>query len=212
MAKLTQEESDFLSQHDIHISRVFDATGLRTKDWKQRMKDLGKMIAVGTSPCDGGGHTMRTKYGHCAICNPAALAFLRRYSETAYVYVAGSKSLRRVKVGFASDIERRMMTLNQLGYGDSSDWECIYWTHTEGAGRKEHEAQLALSVYASPTSYLRDGTWVDCLEVFACDGATAVAALQNAVSKPLKTWTNHKIASFDFENITGGQFIRRGPQ
>ena len=74
------------------MSEVFDATGMRQKDYRDVLKVLEKRIAIGVTLCLQGGQTMRDRAGRCVQCNPAAIAFERRFDQEAYVYIAGCNS------------------------------------------------------------------------------------------------------------------------
>lgn len=116
MTELTKEQTTFLTKHNTAVGSVFDATGLGKNDYRKLMKDLGKTVAIGVTPCKKGNHAMRTRSGHCIQCNPASLAFQKRHSMNGYVYIAGSLELSVIKVGLASDVEERMKSLNRLNY------------------------------------------------------------------------------------------------
>jgi hypothetical protein len=70
---------------------------MKTWEWKQQMKGLGKLVAFGVYPCAAKGHTLRTRAGHCIQCNTANLSYLKRMNESADVYVAWSKGSKLVK-------------------------------------------------------------------------------------------------------------------
>jgi len=44
-------------------------------------------------------HRLRTRAGHCVQCDIKKLAFLRRHTKPAFVYIAGSLSGRVLKIG-----------------------------------------------------------------------------------------------------------------
>src|SRR6202161_4571783 len=104
MATLTKEQLDFLYKHEVPLSRVGDATGMRTAEYQKCMKELDLWLAIGVRACKSAGHTLRTRAGHCAQCNTANLAFLRRYEDKGTVYVAQSHAIALTKVGAASDV------------------------------------------------------------------------------------------------------------
>ncbi len=51
MSKLTKEQSAFLAKHNTPISSVFDASGMGKSDYRAAMKELGKTVAIGVTPC-----------------------------------------------------------------------------------------------------------------------------------------------------------------
>ena len=64
MTKLTDSQTKFLGTQGIPLSQVFDATGMKSSEYKQIMKDIGMVVAIGVTPCDASGHTLRTR--HCS--------------------------------------------------------------------------------------------------------------------------------------------------
>lgn len=72
LAKLTKEQKAFLDRVGVPLSRVFDASGMRTAEYKQAMRDLGMWVAYGASPCEAEGHTLRSRTGHCVQCKDFA--------------------------------------------------------------------------------------------------------------------------------------------
>ena len=51
MAKLSKTQLAFIAKMDLKIHELFDASGLRTGEWKLQMKELGKLVAFGVKPC-----------------------------------------------------------------------------------------------------------------------------------------------------------------
>jgi hypothetical protein len=211
MTLLTSKDKEFLQKHKISIGSVFDATGLGKKDYRVIMKSLNKTIAIGVTPCRRYGHQLRSRSGHCVQCNTANLAFQNRFSENGYVYIAGSQSLKLIKVGFASDFAQRMTTLNSLGYGGVNDWEILYWVNTQDAGQIEYEVHVSLREFASPTSYIRGNDEVDCLETFSCNIHVAIKAIKTLTSSDAKCWSNTaKLDQYDIKSRSGDNFVRKG--
>jgi hypothetical protein len=210
LATLTQKQRSFLEENGISIGSVFDATGLGPKEYHAEMDALGKSVAIGVTECARGGHSMRTRAGHCVFCNPTALAFQERWTQQAFVYLAGSLTLKVVKVGFATHVENRITSLNSLHYAGGTDWVLLYWAETKNAGRHEYETHKILSAYASPRTYTREGRKIDCLETFACDAPRALEALRKTVSTISKEWVDEEaINAYLFESVTGGSFVRK---
>lgn len=211
MAVLTDEQAGFLKHHKISLGSVFDATGLGRNDYRAAMKLLGKDVAIGVTPCQKGGHSLRSRSGHCVQCNSASLAFQKRYSDTGYVYVAGSRALQVLKVGFTTDIPQRISSLVSFGYAGASDWECLHWAECENAGKVEFDVHSALAVYAAPTAYIRDGKQVNCLETFSCGIETVVTALNRILRRPKSEWSfRDNWHLYNFESKTGSSFHRTG--
>ena len=101
------------------------------------MRELDKEVAIGVTPCQLFGHTMRTRSGHCAQCNTHTFAFRRRFNKANYIYIAlsGNKSL--LKIGVSNNPFSRISTLNSMGYGGACDWIMEWSEYCEKAGRVE---------------------------------------------------------------------------
>jgi hypothetical protein len=202
MTQLTSEQLIFLRHHKISLSDVFDAAGLRTKDYKEAMKLLGMSIAIGVSPCGVRGHTMRTRAGHCVQCNPAAITFLKRYEQTAYVYIAGSEEARFLKIGFSEDPSARVEHLNKLCYA-AFDWKPLFYVSCAKAGKVEHEVHRKLEKYAVRNfAYVRGDRDVTCFELFSCGYKTALNSVASILNVEVMRhgWENtNSVARYNFE-------------
>src|SRR5690554_630136 len=120
MSTLGANEEAFVARHRISPLKLFDATGLTSREYKLVMKDLGKTFAFGVSPCRNG-HALKTRHGHCVMCDPAKIAFAQRHSNEGFVYIFGSLSEKVLKVGVTSDVDQRIRSLNYFSYGGASD-------------------------------------------------------------------------------------------
>lgn len=199
MPDLTKSQEAFLARHNISNSSVLDARGLKPKTYKSIMRELEKIAAFGVTPCKKNGHRLRNRSGHCLQCNPAALAFQARHTKTGYVYVAGSQNLRLIKIGFSSDVDRRMESLNHLNYADTSDWACLYWISSEAAGKLEFESQKIVKPFLKPSSYNRDGRTVKCLETFACGAKHAIETIEALAPESSASWHDTpKLSEYEF--------------
>ena len=107
MADLTRDQIDFLYSQEIPLSHVFDATGMRKVDYAKVMKDAGFSFAYGTTPCAKGGHSLRTRQGHCIQCSTSVISYQTRYRAPGYVYIAGSPGARLLKIGTTDELDRR---------------------------------------------------------------------------------------------------------
>lgn len=209
--KLTNEQMEFLKEQGISLGSVFDAGGvLSRREYRQEMQALGKVVAIGVTPCAREKHQLRTRSGHCAICNPDTLRFQERWWEEAFVYIAGSQSARVLKVGFASEVASRITSLNLLGYAGVGDWKALYWVKTENAGHKEHAAHVRLQDHACPRKYTKAGREVDCLETFGCNANAAISVVRSVANPLIEEWVNSRIIHrYQFESISGGRFVRK---
>jgi len=183
MTKPTEDQLSFLRSQNIPLSRVYDATGMSTKRYKQEMHRLDMEVAIGVTPCKKSGHTMRTRAGHCVQCGTHNIAFLRRFHEENYVYVASSKEGNFIKVGTAEDTDAREKSLNYFRYGGVSDWVIRYKVFCKFAGRVEQKVHDVLSRHCIHRSYKKQGHIVDCQELFNCCVANAVAAIESYLTK-----------------------------
>ena len=181
MATLTDFQIDFLRSQRIPLSRVFDASGLKQSEYRKVMSELSLPIAYGVGPCAAAGHTLRTRAGHCAQCNTAVIAFMRRNDETASVYVAQSPSAGLVKVGLASDTAARIASLRRLGYGGVSDWQLRQQRTCARAGFVEFTVHAALEPWRARRTYSRDGSLVECRELFGCSTEDAMFAVDRVI-------------------------------
>lgn len=201
MSAISEDQLAFLDSQGIPLGRVFDATGMRKSEYKAAMKTLDMVLAIGVSPCDKGGHTIRTRHGHCAQCNPAVIAFQNRYSQRGYVYIAGSRTHQLIKIGYALDVLNRMKSLNYFGYGGTNDWLWLHAFDVYNGGRIEHEAQLYLRGARFPTSYKRDGILVDCLETFKYPHEDAEKTIRYFCKNACNYYRNDEAISY-YSNLT----------
>ena len=182
MARVTTAQRRFLEHHQIPLVRVFDATGMRRTDYQLQMSALGKLVAIGVTPCSRAGHMMRTVAGHCAECNPAGFAFLLRYDSPGEVYVAKTGQGQFVKVGSAINALARMRSLNNYRYGGVEDWRIEFCEASSTAGRIEFAAHQILSKLAVAGTYFKEGRDIECREIFICSVAVAVQAVRVAIT------------------------------
>lgn len=173
---------DFLVQHDIPISRVMNANGVSVRSLRSFMSAHGIWLAFNVTPCQAAGHTLRTRAGHCAQCNPASIAFLRRHDEAGEVYIAYSRRLRLVKIGTAKNHEARCKSLNDDCYGGTSDWSMRWYLSSNRAGRVEARAQHHLRTKGVTRAYVRFqlNELVRTSELFRCSLREAFEAVQSA--------------------------------
>ena len=180
MSALTKAQLGFLSHHEIPLSRVFDASSLSRSEYQSAMKALGMVVAYGVSPCKSGGHTLRTRAGHCAQCNTAVLAYQLRNDAAGYVYVAYSAATKLVKVGTSGTPDDRMAYLNWFGYGGASDWRVHQSVWCERSGQIEFSVHGTLSRYRVLRHYKISSGISECYELFSCAKSVAVKALRAA--------------------------------
>lgn len=178
---MTLDQYAFLYHHKIPWDKVLDATGIRTKDYQAFMSQEGLLVAYGVTPCKEYGHTLRTRKGHCAQCNPAALAFLKRWDEAGYIYIATSEDTGLCKVGTAKDVRARIANLNRIGYGYATDWVGRWHVEVDNAGKIESAVHQRLAGYKETGGYLADGYANECTELFNCSDDVALAVLKKCL-------------------------------
>jgi hypothetical protein len=174
----------FLAAHDIPLSRVFDASNLTAKLWKQAMADLDMWVAYGGAKCAAAGHQLRSRNSDCLQCRTAAIGYIKRYFEGGEVYIAASKSIKVLKVGSAKDSDTRIQQLNYYIYGGASDWKLhSAWTSTT-ACKVEFDVHRSLSDYRHYATYFKNGEEKECRELFKCSISVATKAVQLALDIP----------------------------
>lgn len=135
------------------------------------MKRSGRYFYFGGALCRAGGHTLRTKSGHCIQCDTSKISFQLRSAAAGYVYLAHSPQTGLVKVGFSeADPDARTSWIKQEGYGNIRDWEIVRSLKLEsGAGRTEFAIHAALAEFQHPVIYRKTATLtVECREIFKC--------------------------------------------
>lgn len=78
-SKYNQLDQEFIKKHKIPHSALFDANGLSKKEYVLICKEKDIPFSYNTSPCKKGGHQIRTRHGHCLVCNPEYLLRYRSY-------------------------------------------------------------------------------------------------------------------------------------
>ena len=203
--KLTPEQLNFLETQKVSLDRIFDAEGLSRSDYQPLMKEMDKIIAIGVTPCAKFSHTMRTRNGHCVQCNTASIAYLERHYDKGYIYIAGSKKEKVVKIGFTSNINNREESLNNGNYGEINDWKILFQVTCKNAGKIEFNTHKKLSKYLTDKSYLKNNKRNQCYEIFSCSYSLAKNTLDENIGdrkniKKLKE--NIKIIKeYEFDNV-----------
>lgn len=185
MAALSAEQIRFLWTHGIDWSEAFDASDMSKEQYRIEMKVLGSQVAHGVTPCRRYGHTLRVRSGHCVQCKPAVLAFTRRHSESAPIYVAYSESCEISKIGLSVDPESRVKALKQLCYGGASDWAIQQIFSCSKSGRVESRAHALLSKLATSGTYTHSSGETTSRETFACRPTLAIMAVEVAIAEVL---------------------------
>jgi hypothetical protein len=175
MAHLTNDQLAFLKSQHVSLSLVLDGSSLSKKDRDALMDETGLKFYYGGAPCKAGGHTLRTKAGHCIQCDTSKIAYQLRSSASGYVYLAHSERNNFVKVGFSEvDPYSRVTWLQTSGYGGVNDWVVVKSQRiSQGAGKCEFDIHSALEKWRRPVVYRKHNADVECREIFACPLAAA---------------------------------------
>ncbi|WP_164121899.1 GIY-YIG nuclease family protein [Sphingobacterium sp. xlx-130] len=158
--------ADFLNKHKIDKKYVIDAKGVTINDIKAQMKTNNKYFAYNSTKCKQGGHTIRSRSGHCIVCDVTRIAFVKRQYAVGKIYVFGSKSKQFVKVGMTTDhITSRLQKLNSRKVGGANDWEALCSLDVEDPNNMELSLHKLLKDYRV-TGALYEGT--ESKEIFRC--------------------------------------------
>ena len=203
MAVLTSDQILWLKTQRILPSQMFDATGLSAKDRVRLMKENGFSFYFGGAHCGSGGHSLRTKAGHCIQCDTSKIVFQSRSTSPGYVYIAGSPRAQLVKVGMTIDIADRAGKLNDYAYGGAQDWELLVYAWTTDSGRCEFSTHAKLEQFGADGFYIRAGKKQVCYELFNCSYAIAKDALLSSIPNAAKvTLVNEARSKAFFPNMT----------
>lgn len=180
---LTQQHLAFLQRLGVPLDKVFNAEGMGPSVYGPKMRALGKWVAFNTSGCHRR-HELRLKdrAGHCIQCHPQYISYQRRHDEDGIVYIAYSPCLKLVKVGTTQRSDR-VDQLNSYQYGGASDWRKHHSYPCANAGKVESTAHNLLSQYKAEGQYFKNGGDIDCGELFNCDVAKAVEAVERALAQ-----------------------------
>jgi len=204
MNTLSKSQKLFLVEQGIGLNQIFDAKNLAKSEYKAKMKATNKIIAFNVSPCQKEGHTLRTRSGHCAQCNTAHLGFQKRNDYAGFVYIAGTKEGKLIKVGFTSGVEKRSESLNRTKYGGFSDWDILFAISCINAGEIETKTKSELRNYSIIRVYDHDSKMQKTDEIYHCSYSTAKDKL-NTIIKKGKYNSNIKVEktgkNYQFPNL-----------
>lgn len=184
MALLTDEQLAFLRAQKISLSLVLDASGLKKPERLKAMNAAGAKFYYGGALCQKGGHSLRTKAGHCVQCDTSTIAYQLRSSDGGFVYLAYSQKTGYVKVGFSKfHPQDRGAYLRDEAYGNVTDWDVKRVVQmVKDAGRMEFAVHEILESHRKPIVYKRpNGIQVECREVFSCSLEHALATFDKIV-------------------------------
>lgn len=200
---LTKDEIEFLRTQGLTAADVYDGRSQTSAGWKAGVRAAGKTVVLGT-PCTTKGHRLRTRSGHCAQCDTAKLGYQKRHNSVGYIYIAGSRKAKLLKIGTCVDIDQRLRNLNNQGYGGISDWAMLFTARVEAGGKTESDILARLSKYKITRMYIKDGKQQEAAEMltmgFTAAHAVVLACLKGTkaseIRKALKT------ADYEFSGST----------
>lgn len=194
-------ETEFIAKHKLNPDYFFDAGGNQLfQELKNQMKANDKLFAFNTAPCTNGGHTLKSRQGHCIVCDTSDIAFYLRHYQEGFVYIAGSLSKKRIKIGATNNIEKREKYLNEnKGYGNVNDWQILYYVKTLKMPHHEFALQNLLSKYNEPPiNYMLGKELKTATEIYRCCYKKAYDTFLEYFSDNLKI---SKMLVSDFEKF-----------
>lgn len=181
---LTKEEKLFVKNHNLDEADFYDARNdSSVKVYHDKAKQNGcHFVIYRESTC---GHRLKTRSGHCIICNPARIAFQKRETIKGVLYIATSGVYCKVGVidytsGYNSEyLIHRIGQLNsEGGYAGITGWKLYKaWNISENVGKVEREVHRIMSKYQIIKPYIYSGELRDATELFKCSKTVAEKAI-----------------------------------
>jgi hypothetical protein len=207
---LTTEQEDFLKKYKIPEELLFDAQGEgMSEELKQTMSDNNKAIAYNTESClKNADHHFKTTSGNCPQCDPTKIAVALKEHKPGFVYIAGSRNGKLLKVGFTNDTKDRVKTLNVTLtlYAGYDDWEVLYEAKTIAISRIEKMIQAKLSDYKTSTQFFKSGKLQIASDLYLCSFNKAKEAItelqeEESVKFTLVNERRHLTSDYQFKNL-----------
>lgn len=198
-------EFDFITEQKLNFNYFFDAKGLPlTQSLKDEMKLNDKIFAFNTAQCDNG-HTLKSRSGHCIVCDTKNIHFTLLNYKEGYIYIAGSLSSKKIKIGATSNIEKREKYLNEnKGYGNINDWKILYHVFTPKMGKHEIIIHNRLIKYnEAPIKYFRNNEFILAKEIYRCsyEKAYNIIKLHFKEFKVNYKRIEHNLEKYQFPNL-----------
>lgn len=200
----TDDELRWIALHGLSADDVYDGRGQSQRARRAGAKAAGKKLVLSSIRCRAAGHRLRTRSHHCVQCNIANLGFQERYNSPGYVYIAGSKSGRVIKLGTASDISQRENQLRKERYAGFADWEVLFFVEVDEAGRIEHESSRRVEGKRFYKEYFKDSVSQTAIEIIESSFTAALRAITEAVGglDGRRTWQRTRANEYEFSNAT----------
>jgi hypothetical protein len=191
--ELTKSQVAFLEKHKISEELLINANGCgMTEELSQRMSDEGKAFAYNTAECSSNkNHQFKTREGECPQCHTPSIQYALKEFETGYIYIIGSIKAGLMKVGLATEIVKRVKSLNGTAskYGGFDDWEMLYYAKTSKIGRVERLAQEKLSNYLDTRQFGKAEKLQKGNELYRCSFNRAKKALTDVQEEQVIEFT-----------------------
>jgi hypothetical protein len=181
MAKLTQEQIDFLEAVGVSLDQTFNATGLPKRIYSEIMKRDDLTVAYGVTACLNGGHKLRTRSGHCIQCNTANLRFQERHNESGFLYLAECEDAEILKIGVAQNIVSRQSSLRQQGYGGFTEWKIVFSQWIENSGEVEKSIHREIARFRIMAEYHKEGRMQFAYELFEISKKAALDVIRKNI-------------------------------
>jgi hypothetical protein len=110
-------------------------------------------------------------------CDTKILAFAGRHDLEQYIYIAGSRRARLIKVGVCGDLLQRRKQICAERHGDAADWEILYALHMARAGEVEDIVLSRLSPYSIDEYYWKNGSIQKSIELRRCSFSQALGSV-----------------------------------
>ena len=170
--ELTKSQVAFLEKHKISEELLINANGGDiTEELSERMSEEEKAFAYNTSACDKNkNHQFKTRDNVCPQCNTSSIQLALKEYEAGYVYIIGSVKAGLVKVGMATEIVKRVKTLNGTAskFANCDDWEMLFYAKTTKIGKTVRMIQEKLSNYLDTRQYTKSDKPLKGVEMFRC--------------------------------------------
>lgn len=169
ISDLSLSKRTFLYLHQIRVYDLIDVSGIEKSQYQEFMEINNKSFALGATSCGANeDHEFIDRYDHCLQCRPSNIAYLRRFDDKGYVYVAGSMELKCHKIGCSHNPRRRIERLNTDKYGGTNDWEWVAHFETKKMGRQEDDLHKKLSRFKIVKEYQKGDGIIKSRELFRC--------------------------------------------
>lgn len=166
MISLTTEEQEFLIKQHIPAEKVINAAGMTRSQRESYARQFGYSVVWVTSPCKKAGHHLKTRSGHCPMCDPDQLKFMWEKASKEILTVAHAPSIGRFWIACLKEMDVEF--LNELAYGGARDWQV--WKKHSGKSLHDLEWRLMkeLNDYTSPHPLEVEGGCLDGSDLLNC--------------------------------------------